>query len=90
MEARWALAAFLASFVFMIDSVSSQLATTDCLGLAHVVFWTPLVLYLYARLTNLVGPRLFERWIRILLATNGVSLVVDYVDVLRYVMGDRG
>lgn len=88
-EARWTLAAFLASFVFM--SILYQVnGYNRLLGLAHVVFWTPLVIYLYARLTNLVGPRLFERWIRILLATIGLSLVVDYVDVLRYVMGDRG
>ena len=60
------------------------------LGLAHVVFWTPLSIYLYRRLRNLFGPPLFESWIRVLLASIGLSLVIDYVDVLRYIMGDRG
>lgn len=87
-EARWTLAAFVGSFLFM--SVLYEInGYNRLLGLAHVVFWTPLVIYLYRRLTNLVGPRLFERWIRLLLATIGLSLVIDYVDVLRYLMGDR-
>ena len=87
-EARWTLAAFGAGFVGM--SLLYQVnGYNRLLGLPHVVFWTPLVIYLYRRLTNLVGPRLFERWIRVLLATIGLSLVIDYVDVIRYLMGDR-
>ena len=45
--------------------------------------------YLFQRLSNVLGPRLFETWLRVLMATNGLSLVIDYVDVLRYLMGDR-
>lgn len=88
-EARWTLAAFVGSFVLM--SILYEInGYNRLLGLAHVVFWTPLVISLYRRLTNLVGPRLFERWMRVLLATNGLSLVIDYVDVVRYSMGDGG
>ena len=28
-------------------------------------------------------------YVRVVLATNGVSLVVDYVDVIRYLLGER-
>ena len=88
-EARWTLAAFIASFVTM--SVLYEVnGYNRLLGLAHIIYWTPLVIYLYRRLRNLVGPPLFESWVRILLATNGLSLVIDYVDVLRYALGDRG
>ena len=88
-EARWTLAAFVGSLLFM--SVLYELSGySRLLGLAHIVFWTPLLIYLYRRLAKLVGPRLFEGWMRLLLATIGLSLVIDYVDVLRYLMGDRG
>ena len=88
-EARWTLAALIAGLALM--SVLYEITGYNrLLGLAHVVCWTPLVVYLYSRLSNLVGPPLFEGWIRLLLATNGLSLVIDYVDVARYLMGDRG
>lgn len=87
-EARWVLAAFAASAVTM-SILHLLVGYARFLGLAHVVFWTPLVIYLYRRLSNLVGPPLFESWLRLLLATNGLSLVVDYVDVVRYLLGDR-
>jgi hypothetical protein len=32
----------------------------------------------------------FGVWVRVLLATNAASLVVDYADVVRYLLGDRG
>lgn len=88
-EARWVLGALAASALAMW--ILYQLAGyTRLLGLSHVLFWTPLVVYLYRRLSSLVGPPLFERWMRLLLATNGLSLLIDSVDVLRYLLGDRG
>ena len=87
-EARWVLAAFAASAVTMWI-LYQFVGYTRLLGLAHVLYWTPLVIYLYRRLSNFVGPPLFERWLRLLLATNGLSLVIDYVDVARYLFGDR-
>lgn len=87
-EARWVLAAFMGSFVLM-NVLFYTGGYNRFLGLAHVVFWTPLLLFLYLRLSRILGPRLYENWIRVLLATNGVSLVVDYVDVFRYLLGDR-
>ena len=88
-EARWVLVAFAGSFLFMLilDEVNGY---NRLLGLGHMVFWTPLSIYLYRKLDTLVGPRLFESWVRVLLATIGLSLVIDYVDVLRYLLGDRG
>lgn len=87
-EARWVLAAFVGAFLLMTALYEIN-GYNRFLGLGHIVFWTPLLLYLYQRLGNVIGPRLFETWLRVLLATNGVSLVIDYVDVFRYIMGDR-
>ena len=57
------------------------------LGLSHVVTWTPLLIYLWGRRRQIVGSSLVERWIRVLFVTNLVSLVIDYVDVGRYLLG---
>lgn len=59
------------------------------LGLSHVIWWTPLVLYLLRRLSGTEFSSPFGRWVRVLIATNGLSLVVDYIDVMRYILGDR-
>lgn len=87
-EARWVFAAFVGAFLLM-TALYELNGYNRFLGLGHVVFWTPLMFYLYQRLSNVLGPRLFETWLRVLMATNGLSLVIDYVDVLRYLMGDR-
>jgi len=58
------------------------------LGLSHVIFWTPLLGYLYHRLPNLPRRSATGAWVRVLIATNAVSLVIDYLDVIRYLLGD--
>jgi len=87
-EARWVFGALVGAFVAM-QVLYQMNGYNRFLGLAHIIFWTPLLVYLYRQLRNVVGPRLFETWLRILMATNGVSLVIDYVDVFRYLGGDR-
>jgi len=67
-----------------LDSAQDRL-----LGLSHVIFWTPLVVYLLGRLRDLEPHGWFALWVRALLVTNALSLVIDYVDVVRYVVGDR-
>jgi hypothetical protein len=71
------------------DSVVGGAEPFALLGLPHVVWWTPLVVYLYRRRSLLKRPPSFAGWIKTLVVTNTVSLVVDYIDVLRYVLGDR-
>ncbi|MFN8544495.1 MAG: hypothetical protein U0807_09830 [Candidatus Binatia bacterium] len=87
-QARWALAAFGGAAIFM-----SVLLTLNgfnrLLGLAHVVFWTPLVIYLVRQRPRLEPGSAFSTWVTVLLATNSLSLVIDYVDVIRYVLGGR-
>lgn len=88
--ARVALAAWLVNAVLM-TMLAELNAYNRLLGISHVLLWTPLVIYLYRlmRAGELAGPALFDRWARSLFLTNLVSLVVDYVDVARYLMGDR-
>nr|MBX2805548.1 hypothetical protein [Hyphomicrobiales bacterium] len=83
---RDALIVFLANVpnVLLIQWLYDQLGYVRLLGLPHVLFWTPLVFYLFMRLKNheIVTP--FRQVIWLLLITITVSLVFDYDDVARY------
>ena len=86
--ARWVLAAWMANIVFMTVLFEIN-GYNRLLGLSHVVFWTPLLVYLHRRRRVLEGDQLFDGWIRTVFVTNLVSLVIDYTDVIRYLLGDR-
>ena len=66
-----------------------QVGYVRLLGIVHIVFWTPLALYLWHRLkdTSITAP--FRQVIWLLLAVMVVSLAFDYADVARYLAGER-
>jgi hypothetical protein len=87
-EARWVLAAWMGNVVLM--TVLFELnGYNRLLGLSHIVFWTPLLVYLHRRRGQLSGDRLFDGWVRTVFVTNLLSLCVDYVDVARYLLAAR-
>jgi hypothetical protein len=85
-EARWILATWLINAVLM-TALAELNGYNRFLGLSHVVAWTPLLVYLWRRRGEFEGSSLVERWIRVLFVTNLISLVIDYVDVGRYLLG---
>ena len=58
------------------------------LGVGHVV-WVPLVPWLWSRLDAVPPESFFGWWILALVVLNSLSLVIDVIDVTRYVAGDR-
>ena len=87
-EGRWVLAAWLASLVTM-SRLFDEFGYTRILGLAHVLWWSPLVVFLFRRRARF-GEGAFGGWARWLALTNAASLAVDYVDVARWALGERG
>jgi hypothetical protein len=59
------------------------------LGIVHVVLWTPLVVYLWGRAKNGEITLPFRLVIWLFVATLVVSLAFDYIDVARYLLGER-
>ena len=57
-------------------------------GLGHAP-WLPLVYFLWTRLGEIPPGDLFGLWARALIVLNIASLVVDTIDVVRYLAGDR-
>ena len=58
------------------------------LGLAHLVGWSPAFVWVLVRRRTIGSGSLFSRWVRVYLIIAGTSLVIDLVDVVRYLLGD--
>ena len=87
LEAQLTLAAFFAGFAIMMI-VTAATGYTRLLGLGHVL-WYPLIGFLWTRLDGAGVHDPFNVWIRLLLLLNAVSLIIDTVDVVRYLAGER-
>ncbi len=87
LEAQLVLGAFLTSMV-LFSILTSRFGFTRVLGLGHVA-WIPLLIFLSTRLDAVPGGEFFRIWMLALIALNGISLVIDTVDVVRYVFGAR-
>jgi len=67
----------------------SQVGYTRILGLPHILFWIPLLTYLYPRRKNLTSPPLVYGISTLFVLTIVVSLAFDFTDVIRYMLGER-
>src|SRR5262245_61696111 len=81
------LASFLASAAAM-NALYAQVGYVRLLGLAHLVFWTPVYVWILYRRRAIPGTSLFERYLSAYLLVAGTSLVIDAIDVVRYLAGD--
>ena len=69
--------------------VYEQMGYVRLMGIVHVILWTPLFIYLVLRAKNGEMPLLCRLIIWMFAATLAVSLVFDYTDVARYLLGER-
>jgi hypothetical protein len=58
------------------------------LGVGHI-FWVPVVIWLGSRFTELSLESPFEIWLLSVMVFNSLSLILDAIDVVRYINGDR-
>ncbi len=86
-RARWALFAFACAATAMM-ALAEINGFNRLLGLAHIVFWTPLLIYLYRIRAGIDFRAPLGRWLIVLAASNAASLAIDFVDVARYALGD--
>ena len=86
-EARIVLAALAASMALM-TVLTGLTGFTRLLSVGHI-FWIPMIGWLWGRLDQIPADDVFGIWIRVLIALNSVSLVLDTIEVVRYIKGDR-
>ncbi len=70
--------------------LSLQFGVSRILGVSHLIFWTPLVIYLLNVICHNTSPHHVTRWAWLFVGTASISLVIDAVDLVRFLLGDRG
>ncbi len=89
-EARWAALVVALSLPAMV-ALHSAIGYVRLLGVVHVVLWTPFVIYLWRRRDKWrARETLSGKWLALLFTTMVISLVFDYSDVARWLLGERG
>ena len=87
LEAKVVLVAFLASLGLM-TAIFAAKGFVRLLGIGHIL-WVPMVPWLWIRLDQ-VGPgEPIGYWITAVIILDSVSLIIDGIDVLRYLKGER-
>ncbi|MFQ5526074.1 MAG: hypothetical protein ACE5GX_07395 [Thermoanaerobaculia bacterium] len=87
-EARVVLAAFLVAAAIQM-AMFRALGFVRLLGLGHLIAWGPLEIWLVLRLGEIGLDGLLGLWLATVVAVNGISLVIDIVDVVRFLGGER-
>lgn len=75
---------------FGVSWLYDRLGYVKLLGLPHILVWTPLALYLYGQIKREDMPVWPRRIMIVIMAMFVVSLAFDYVDIVRYMLGERG
>jgi hypothetical protein len=88
LEARVVLLAFMVGAMLQMALFGAR-GFVRLLGMGHLVVWLPMLLWLWGRLGEAGGEGLFERWLLAVILADGLSLLIDAVDVVRYALGDR-
>ena len=86
MEGQLALICMMAAFVIMWI-IYIKKGFVRLLGLGHLIAWTPQVVWYSQVVGDAVGG--FQYWLISVIVLNGLSLAIDFVDVIRYSLGDR-
>jgi len=81
----------IASFAsaFLTGQLYNAFGYVKLLGLGHIVFWTPLVIYLIMLWRNGEVPKVPQIILSVVIGAILISLVFDYVDLAKYILGDR-
>jgi hypothetical protein len=87
-EGQMALAGLMIGFMIMWG-IYVKKGFVRLLGLGHLIGWTPLMIWYAKVISEGKAEGVFEYWLMAVLIVNGISLVIDFVDVVRYSMGDK-
>jgi hypothetical protein len=72
----------------IMTALHAKLGYVRLVGIGHFV-WIPMLIWLGFRLDNIPEVTLFQGWILTLMVMDTVSLLLDIIDLIRYLRGDR-
>ncbi len=74
--------------VSVMIAIYFRLGFVRLLGIGHI-FWIPMIAYILGNPPDkLTDPTLYH-WVALLIGFNAISLVIDAIDVTRFVRGER-
>ena len=88
LEAKVVLAAIICSITIM-TAVFGAKGFVRLLGIGHIA-WVPMIPWLITRLDKTSFDSFFGYWLIAVIVLNSLSLIIDAIDVLRYIRGERG
>lgn len=72
----------------LMSWIYAEVGYVRLLGLAHLVFWGPVWVWILSRRKVIGTADLFGKYLHVYLAVAGASLLIDLIDVIRYLLGD--
>lgn len=86
-EAQVVLVSIMVAMIIMTVIFKAK-GFVRLLGLGHLP-WIPMIPWLWTRLGQTSIDGLFEYWLIAVITLNSVTVIIDMVDVVRYVKGER-
>jgi hypothetical protein len=80
------LVSFLAAAAAM-TWLYGQVGYVRLLGIAHLAFWAPVYFWILQRRQAIGTASLFGKYVLLYLLIAGISLLIDAVDLVRYLVG---
>ena len=74
--------------LMIMSVIFSEKGFVRLLGIGHIG-WLPLVFWLWTRLDHAPADSTFGYWLMAVIVLDGLSLIIDTIDVLRYFKGER-
>lgn len=89
-EARWILLGIVLGMIGTLVAYAA-FGFTRLTGLGHIVFWSLTLIYMVTvRGRGHYEKTLFSKWILLAAFVIGASLMLDVIDALRWLLGERG
>ena len=68
--------------------IYQRIGFTRILGSTHIL-WVPMFAWMATRIDTIIDEPTLANWLVLLFATNMVSIVVDTIDAVRFLRGER-
>ncbi len=81
------LAAAMAGAVTM-TIINERLGFVRLMGIGHI-YWIPQVIWFWFRLDLASPGSLFQYWMWSIIVLNSVSILIDLIDIIKYIQGER-
>ena len=87
-EGQLALVSLMAAFVIMW-AIYVKKGFVRLLGLGHLLAWAPQMAWFARTVVQGETQGAFHYWLIAVLIMNGIALLIDLVDVVRYSLGEK-